>query len=263
MENKTHPLTIPGAIIIAAAIIAIAIIYVKKPAPAPVANNQAPSAEISLPPINQKDDHVLGNPSAQIKLVEYSDPSCPYCKTFHPTMKKLLETYGPAGDVAWVYRAFPIDQIHPNARKESEAMECAASLGGNVAFWKYADRLYEVTQSDKGIPLDPAELPNIATFSGLDATAFNTCLSSGQFAEKVHAQYLGGVNAGVSGTPSTIVVLSKPAPKALDAIVSDLNIALRLQSPIMISPDRLRMSISGALPDTAFKAIIDAVLAGK
>lgn len=266
MENKNHSLTIPGAIIIAAAIIAIAIIYVKKPATTPVqTTEQKQKVEIALAPITAN-DHILGNPNASIKIVEFSDPSCPFCKIFHATMVKLMGEYGPAGNVAWVYRSFPLDKpdlqgriLHPNAGRESQAFECASALGDNDAFWKYADRLYEITPSDQGKSLDQKELPNIAKFAGLDVVAFNECLSSERFKEKVEKQYLDGVNAGVSGTPASIFVLSKPAPKSLDIIISDLSLQLRL--PIAMSADRLKIAMSGAVPETAIKAIIDPILA--
>lgn len=160
-------------------------------------------------------DHILGNPDAPIKIVEYSDPSCPYCKIFHPVMKKVIDEYGPSGKVAWVYRSFPIDKpgsrpdggiLHPNAGYEAQAQECAAALGGNEAFWKFTDRLYEVTQSDQGITLDRSEAPKIAAYIGLDAINFNECLSSERFKGKVEKSYLDGLNAGVSGTPYSIII---------------------------------------------------------
>lgn len=267
METRqSHPLSVPGAIIIAAAIIAIAIIYVKKPVQEPVRSPaQQQKVEISLAPISST-DHVLGNPNAPIRIVEFSDPSCPFCKTFHPTMIKLMGEYGPTGKVAWVYRAFPLDKpdnqgriLHPNAGRESQAFECAAALGGNEAFWKYANRLYEVTPSDQGQSLDQKELPNIAKFAGLDAVSFNECLTSGRFKEKIEKQYLDGVNAGVSGTPTSIFVLSKPAPKSLDIIIADL--ALQLRVPIMISSDRMRILMSGAVPEEAIKGVLEPLLA--
>lgn len=158
-------------------------------------------------------DHILGNPEAQITIVEYSDPSCPYCKMFHPTMKKVIDEYGPTGKVAWVYRSFPLDKadsqgriLHPNAGTQAQAQECAAALGGNNAFWKYTDRLYEVVQSDQGITLENSELPVIAKYAGLDTINFNECLSSGRFKDKVEKSYLDGINAGVSGTPYSVII---------------------------------------------------------
>lgn len=214
MDPKPHPaLTLPGAIIIAATLIAVAIIWVKKPAAVPAATNGQPTiAKVSMAPVTSA-DHILGNPDAPVKIVEYSDPSCPYCKIFHPTMKQIMDQYGPSGKVAWVYRSFPLDKpdsqgriLHPNAGTEAQAQECAAALGGNDAFWKYTDRLYEVSQSDQGITLDNKELPVIAKYAGLDTINFNECLSSGRFKDKVEKSYLDGINVGVSGTPYSLII---------------------------------------------------------
>ncbi len=267
-QRQGSALTIPGAIIIAAAIIAVALIYVFKPAQAPALttqNVQQPQRiEITLTPITAS-DHILGNPNAAVRIVEFSDPSCPFCKTFHPTMKKLIEEYGPTGNVAWVYRAFPLDKpdaqgriLHPNAGRESQAFECAAALGGNGAFWKYVHRLYEITPSDQGKSLDQKLLPDIAQFAGLDAVSFNECLTSGRFKEKIEKQYLDGINAGVSGTPTSIFVLSKPAPKSLDVIIADLQVQMGV--PVIMSTDRLRIVMSGAVPESALKAILEPLL---
>ena len=101
----------PTAIIIAAAIIAIGLIVAFKPAGKTTA------------------DHILGNPNAPIKLVEYSDPSCPFCRLFTPTVEKVMDDYGASGQVAWVYRSFPLDKpdangdvLHKNAGHESQAL---------------------------------------------------------------------------------------------------------------------------------------------
>lgn len=221
MDTKTHPLlTLPSAIIIAGAIIAIAIIWTQKPATNVNQDTKQPAqaTQKTVPPIT-KDDHILGNPNADIKIVEYSDASCPFCKSFHPTMKKIMDEYGPSGKVAWVYRHFPLDTprpdgsvLHPNANKEAQSMECAAELGGNDGFWKYTNRLYEVTPSvTSATPngLDPKKLPEIAKFAELDVDAFNECLSSNRYDEKVKAQFLSGVNAGVGGTPYSFVISKK------------------------------------------------------
>jgi protein-disulfide isomerase len=152
------------------------------------------------------DDHILGNPNAPIKIVEYSDTECPFCKQFHSTLKEIMKLYAKDGKVAWVYRHFPIDQLHSKARKEAEATECANELGGSQKFWEFIDLVYSTTESNNS--LDPAELPKIAKKVGLDVTAFNTCLSSGKYAAKVEADYQDAVKAGGRGTPNSIVVAS-------------------------------------------------------
>lgn len=222
--NKSS-LTLPAAIMIAGALIAVAIIWTKKPTTVPAT---VPTVEDTsgmnklgandIAPVTAA-DHILGDPNATIKIVEYSDPSCPFCKMFNPTMVKISDTYGPSGKVAWIYRSFPIDKpdaqgniLHKNAGHESQALECAASLGGNTKFWAYEKKLYDLTPSvtqDTPNGLDQTELPVIAKLVGLNPIDFNDCLSSGQFKDKVEAQYQDGVRAGISGTPTSFVITPK------------------------------------------------------
>lgn len=217
-EHKSPAITIPGAIIIAGALIAVALMWTKRPVPPQslVAKADMP-AEIQLAPVTAA-DHILGNPNAPIKLVEYSDPSCPFCKMFHPTMVQFMNTYGPTGKVAWIYRHFPLDKegtapdggiLHPNAGHEAEAFECSASLGGNDTFWKFAKAFYETTPSvtqTSPTGLDQKKLPTIAKSVGLDPVAFSDCVASNQFKDKIDKQYVDGLSAGVNGTPETIVI---------------------------------------------------------
>jgi protein-disulfide isomerase len=211
--TKTQsPLTVPVAIIVAGALIAVALVWNKK---APVPAQQAAEVgteEANVAPVTSA-DHVLGNPDAKIMLVEYSDTSCPYCKEFHPVLKKLMDEYGKDGTLAWTYRHYPLDKpdrngqvLHPNAGIEARATECAAELGGNAKFWAYTDRIFEVTQSTEGISLPRTQLPEIAAYVGLDKAAFSECLASGRHADTVEADFVSGVNAGVSGTPSSFLV---------------------------------------------------------
>ncbi len=248
-EKKSHSvLNVPTAIIIAGAIIAASIIYTIKPAASnSLRNPLTDTPQNTMKPVSAS-DHILGNPNAKIKIVEYSDPSCPFCKIFHNTLRKVMAQYGKSGDVAWVYRSFPIDKpgtrpdggiLHPNAGHEAQALECAAALGGNDKFWTYANRLYDITPSVTGSTpdgLDQAELPKIAEFVGLNVSEFKTCLDSGRYKDKVEAQYLDGVNMGVEGTPSSVIILpdGKSIPvtgaesyesvsAAIDAILIDLK----------------------------------------
>ncbi len=147
-------------------------------------------------------DHVRGPRTAPVKLIEFADTECPLCKRLHPTLKRIVEDY--RGQVAWVFRHFPIAEIHPRAPKEAEAIECAAELGGEAKFWVYLDRLYEITPS--GNRLDPAELSRIARHVGLETTPFEQCLTSGRHAPRVAADVAGALAAGAPGTPYTVVV---------------------------------------------------------
>lgn len=208
--EKDFNISIPVAIVIAGILIAGSLFYINKDNIAektPVYKNQQASVnESEVAPISE-DDHILGNPNADIIIVEYSDTECPYCKQFHFTMHRIIDEYGKEGKVAWVYRHFPLPQLHKKAPKEAEATECAAELGGNPAFWKYIDRLFEITPSNDG--LDPAELPQIAEYIGLNRTLFEECLDSGKYADFIEESYQAAVDAGGRGTPYNIMIVGK------------------------------------------------------
>ncbi|MEX0932428.1 MAG: thioredoxin domain-containing protein [Parcubacteria group bacterium] len=225
MENNKH--LIPLAIVLAGGMIAGAI-YLgggKGPTgsngPDTKANNPVEMASPSA------DEHIRGDVNAPVVVVEYSDLECPFCKVFHNTMLEVMNSYD--GQVAWVYRHFPIPQLHQKAIMEAEATECAAELGGNSAFWSYIDEVFERTNSNDS--LDPAELPKIAGDIGLDVSAFNSCLSSGRHSEKVQKSAEEAVKAGARGTPYSIIVAGEE-----------------------------RIVINGAEPITTVRAKIDSLL---
>lgn len=157
----------------------------------------------NAPPVDKDRDHIYGNLDAPISLIEYSDFECPYCKTFHQTVKKVIEAYD--DQVNWVYRHYPLQFHNPGAQKQAEASECAAELGGNDAFWTYADLIYERTTSNgNGFPLE--QLRPLAEEIGLDGQQFQECLDSGKYAERVQNDLAGATSSGISGTPGTILV---------------------------------------------------------
>jgi protein-disulfide isomerase len=86
------------------------------------------------------DDHIRGNPGARIALIEYSDPDCQFCASFHGVVLRLLNEF--ENDLVWVYRHFPLSAIHPIALRKTIIAECAASFGGENAFWAIMDTFY-------------------------------------------------------------------------------------------------------------------------
>lgn len=164
----------------------------------------------SVPPPSQ-DDHLYGNLDAAVTLIEYSDFECPFCKRFHDTAKRLVDASN--GQVNWVYRHFPLGFHNPGAQKQAEAAECAAELGGNQAFWTFADTLYARTTSNgQGFPV--GNLTPLAAEIGLDQARFQECLDSERFAETVQQQMAAGARAGVSGTPGNILY-HKPSGRVI------------------------------------------------
>lgn len=190
---------IASAIIVAGAFIAIAIYIVAGGTTVKIGTNNA----ATIPPVTAA-DHILGNPKAQIIVVEYSDLDCPYCRTFNATMKQIMSTYGADGRVAWVYRHFPIVELHPNAPKLAEASECVAKLGGNAAFWKFIDGIF--TAPSPNDHFDMNTLGSIAALSGVSASAFDDCLKSGQFKSLVDGEFKDATAAGAKGTPHNIII---------------------------------------------------------
>lgn len=150
-------------------------------------------------------DRVRGSLDAEVYLIEYSDLECPFCKQFHATAKQAVDEY--KGKVTWVYRHFPLDTLHPKADKEAEATECAFELGGQDGFWKFVDKIFEVTPSNNG--LDLAKLPTYAGQVGLNQTSFKSCLDSGKYANLVEEHYQQGITAGVTGTPGNFIMNKK------------------------------------------------------
>lgn len=239
-ETKTDQINpsyaVPGAIIIAGLIIAGAVYY-RGPsggpaavgAPAAIAEPAALKLE-NVRPIGV-DDHLRGNSAAPIKIIEYSDLECPYCQNFHQTMRELIAAY--PNQVAWVFRHFPLDQLHSQARTEAAATECVAELGGQEKFWAYTDKIFEITPSNNG--LDPAKLSITAKEIGLDQAAFDSCLASGRTAARVDADYQNAVQIGGRGTPL----------------------------PIIIGPGDKKFALEGAVPLAGMKQLVDTLLAPK
>jgi protein-disulfide isomerase len=180
-----------------------------------------------LPAVSSS-DYLRGNKNAEITLIEYSDLECPFCKQFHATAKQVMTDYN--GKVAWVWRHYPIAQLHSKAPKEAEATECAQELGGVDAFWKLVDKIYEVTPANNGLTL--AELPTYASQVGLNQEKFKTCLDSGKYADKIEKAVNAATTLGASGTPANFIVNKK--------------------GEVWIIP--------GALPLTNVKAVIDEAL---
>ena len=216
---------------------------------------------ITLKPVDVARDHIRGNPDADVVFVEFSDPECPFCKRFHTVMQQLINEYGKSGKVAWVYREYPIVQLHSKAPKESEALECSAELGGNEKFWNYLDRLMTLTNSNDS--LDPSNLPRIATDVGLNEALFMDCLSSGRQQARVKSDFDDGVAAGVQGTPHSVLVLKAPISAKSRQSVLGLMEQFRDQNgdlPVNFSLDGLRVGLNGALPYQSVKATVDALL---
>ena len=162
----------------------------------------APSAPTAPPPpsgpvniVVTDSDHIRGPKDAKVTLVEWSDFQCPFCSRFHPSVARAVQENN--GNVRWIYRHFPLDSIHPQARPAAEASECAAEQG---KFWEFADKLFE-----RQPQLGPDLYKQVAKELKLNESKFNDCVSSGKYRQKVSDDEQAGLAVGVRGTPGSFV----------------------------------------------------------
>lgn len=206
--QSTSPL-IPVAIIVGFAMIAVAIFFTNQGSSENTKITGTPGdsemlAEGTPRPVDET-DNILGNPNAPILMVEYSDYDCQFCKAYHQTMHQILDEYGVSGQVAWVYRQFPLVQIHPNSPKISEAALCVNDIGGNTAFWTFTDLVFDDRDIDEYTNV--TKLPGYAEAAGVSRADYVECLDSGRMKEKVTSSIKDGFNSGARSTPYTVLIV--------------------------------------------------------
>lgn len=145
-------------------------------------------------PVNDK-DHVIGDAQAPVTVVEYGDFECPYCGQAHPIVNKLLIDLGDT--VRFVFRNFPLSEIHPHARTAAYAAE-AAGLQGK--FWEMHNLLFENQDS-----LEDHNLVSFAYVLKLDVERFIRDIDSEAVTQKVHDDFWSGIRSGVNGTPTFFI----------------------------------------------------------
>lgn len=205
-----------------------------------VANNPSPTGAPSRPSqvtASADDDPVLGDKNAPVEIIEFSDYQCPFCRKFWTeTLPQIEKEYIDTGKVKFVYRDFPLDSIHPAAQPAAEAANCVREKGGDEAYYKMHDKIFqEGNILDGGDPITGpvrgtaqfgvGELKEWAKDLGYE---IDGCLDSGKYASEVQKDLADGQAAGGQGTPY-FVINGKP--------------------------------LSGAQPFSAFKQVIEAELA--
>ena len=199
-NNNQNNLRVPIALIVAALVLsgALFLSYSK-------ANNKQSNEEETK--LLQKvetllvSDHFLGNPKAEIILVEYSGYDCSFCAGYFINMKKIMEEFGKTGKILWIHRHMPFDQIYSRATEKAIMAECAGTTGGEEIFWLASEKLYEATTSKKD--LTPSDL---RVLLGLNKSLYDECLLKESVREKVRREYDEAYNAGVRGIPFTVVI---------------------------------------------------------
>jgi protein-disulfide isomerase len=174
----------------------------------------------------------LGKPDAPVTVIEFSDYQCPFCERFFTgTLPALKKDYIDTGKVRYVFRDFPLDSIHPQARKAAEAAHCAGEQG---KYWEMHDRLFKNQRA-----LMVENLKGLARDLGLNVDGFDSCLDQGKYANTVSEHLAAGSAVGVTGTPSFFV-----GKTGEDGTLEGIN-------------------IRGSQPITAFRQVIDRLLEGQ
>jgi len=164
-------------------------------------------------------DHVRGDPSAPVVLVEYGDFECPHCAAAYGVLRALEQHF--RDRLCVVYRHFPLTQAHPHAEHAAEAAEAA---GSHDRFWPMHDAIYEHHAA-----LEDADLVSYAESAGVPADVVAEAWRTRRYASHIRQDFLGGIRSGVNGTPSFFINGVKyerdyAVPPMSEAIESELAV---------------------------------------
>ena len=178
------------------------------------------------------DDPILGDPDAKVAIVEFSDYECPFCQRYwEQTQPQIKTNYIDTGKVMFVYRDLPLPFHDPAATKEAYAAECVRDQGGDIAYFKMHDKIFETTQGN-GTGLTDDQIKQLAGASGVNGDNVITCINDEKFKDEVDKDKADATAAGINGTPGFIV----------GTVDSEGNVTGKI--------------ISGAQPYSAFEAAI-------
>ena len=147
-------------------------------------------------------DHVRGHSDAPVTLVEYGDYECPHCFRAHPIIESLMVRL--SDRLRFVFRNFPLTQIHSHAQHSAEAAESVSAHAGADAFWSMHNSLFE-HQQDSTDALDDAHLVGYAVEAGADPVRVQRDLDNSTFAPRVRDDFRSGIRSGVNGTPTFFI----------------------------------------------------------
>jgi protein-disulfide isomerase len=141
-------------------------------------------------------DHSEGEPDAPLVLVEYGDYQCPYCGAAYPIVKRVQKRMG--RKLRFVFRNFPLTNLHPDAQRAAETAEAAGAQG---KFWEMHDYLFENQPSLD----DPALFLRRARGLKLDTTRLESEIAGHFYLSRIEEDYQSGIRSGVNGTPTFFV----------------------------------------------------------
>lgn len=166
----------------------------------------------AIPPVGAA-DHRAGPDDAPVTLVEYGDYECPYCGEAYPELKAVQAAFG--ARLRFVFRNFPLTDMHPHAGNAARFAEAAAAAG---RFWEAHDMLYEHQDA-----LEDADLVRYGTQLGIDR-ALLLAGFDGRYDDRIRRDFDGGLHGGVNGTPSLFVNgLRYDGPRDAESLIAILE----------------------------------------
>ena len=151
------------------------------------------STELTLPVTDR--DHIQGSTEALVTLVEYGDYECPHCGRAHPIVEEIRQQFGDR--LRFVFRNFPLTQVHAHAEAAAEAAEAAGAQG---RFWEMHQALFTHQNA-----LDTSHLVQYAGRLRINAAQLGEALSAHTFRDRVREDFMSGVRSGVNGTPTFFI----------------------------------------------------------
>ncbi len=255
-KPPSHP-AIPIAIVVGFAMIAIAVFFTggksaSNNAVMPKDGSSSKTTTSTPRPVDGS-DYIRGNPNAPILIIEYADYDCPFCKQYHETLRMIMDEYGVTGRVAWVYRQYPIGQLHPNSPNVSEAALCVGSLGGTETFWKFTDMIFENREIDE--PTNPVKLPDYAAELGISKDEYFACIDSNRTDEALKKSVEDAFNIGARGTPYTVITVGNEqavvnGAQSYDVVKSIIDNLIRQLDGVGAAPENSN-------PDTGTPEVVN------
>ena len=145
-------------------------------------------------PVSER-DHIRGPANAPVTLVEYADYQCPYCGLANPIVDQVRRELGDG--LRFVFRNFPLSELHPHAE---HAAEIAETAGSHNKFWEMHDLLYRHQDA-----LDDRHLTEYATSLGIPGPEVTRALAQNTYADRIREDFMSGVRSGVNGTPTFFI----------------------------------------------------------
>ncbi|HEX2697950.1 MAG TPA: thioredoxin domain-containing protein [Anaerolineales bacterium] len=231
-----------GCLIAICAVVALGIVFfyfwLSDQGLRPPVQGNAPSSE-QYP---QASGNTIGDPNAPVKMTDFSDFQCPYCKRYwQSTEPMIIENYVKTGKVLYTYRSagnWVSQNIGQGGTESQDAAAAAYCAGDQNKFWEYHDALFTNALGEDAGSFTGGRLKSIAEKTGLDTSQFDSCYDSQKYSDQVKQDLQDALAAGIQGTPFFVITYT-------------------------VNGQTQTTTIEGAQPYDVFQQTLDSVLQGQ